>query len=88
MPKKSLKKCAECGKRPSGLTGLFPVAPDDELHVCGFFRWGNYDGCRRCGRAVRIADMRQSWCRWCRTAYDRDRWIKQREARAAARRPG
>jgi len=28
--------------------------------------------------------MRQAWCRWCQSAYDRDRWARQRAARGVS----
>jgi hypothetical protein len=73
--------CADCGERSSDWNRLYPVAPDDEIQVCTGCRFRNYDGCRRCGRVFRLEDMRQAWCRWCRSVYDRDRWARQRAAR-------
>lgn len=81
MPRKR-RTCADCGKQPTEWQGgLNPVAPDDDIEVCAGCRFRNYDGCRRCGRVFRLEDMRQAWCRWCRSQYDRDRWARQRAAR-------
>jgi hypothetical protein len=83
-----LKKeaCIDCGRefQSSEFWGL-----DRGTHIGEIARlctacivdWGV---CARCRRATRLEDMRQVYCLDCRRAYDRDRWARQREARARA----
>jgi hypothetical protein len=44
----------------------------------------NYTTCSRCGQWTHLRDMRQVWCKSCRSEYDHDRWARQRAARGVS----
>jgi hypothetical protein len=73
----SRRRCADCGDRIDSFA--WKTDPD----LCTPCRQ-DYDTCRRCGRWIPLADMRQSYCVDCRRSYDRDRWARQRAARGVS----
>jgi hypothetical protein len=77
MPRKR-PICADCGTKLQD----FEVESRYYQERCRACR-ENYEGCIRCGELTHLRDMRQSYCRSCRSQYDRDRWARQRAARGA-----
>jgi hypothetical protein len=77
MPRKRAI-CADCSKKLQGFEA-------DSWYYQGRCQdcRKNYEACIRCHEIRPLKDMRQSYCRWCRSAYDRDRWARQRAAREA-----
>jgi hypothetical protein len=78
--------CIDCGKKfePSEFWGIsVGTLRGEAARVCRDCSV-DWQECVRCHQATRLEDMRQAYCVSCRRAYDRDRWARQREARARA----
>jgi hypothetical protein len=73
------RNCPDCGKRLSD-PQIYVAENFGGSLLCDSCR-ANYDSCSRCGQLRRLEDMRQVWCKGCRSEYDRDRWRAQRAAR-------
>lgn len=76
------RNCADCGEPlPKNLIELAASWPGRGYEFCRACR-ENYTTCSRCDGLHHVRDMRQAYCVDCRRAYDRERWARQRAARA------